>query len=188
MASAAALLRDAQHAFGNISPGSTSERKYTAQANSLARKIVRKYPASNEAKQARELLRNMGIVTKVSHPQRTVHTSHLPESSDTVPHQDHFRAPAEKGAETSLVARKAAVTKLFEQAMKGDSKEEDSWQNIWRTFAGLSYFQKKVFAFVALFLFAFLFNLPFLLFAFIVYLFRPRLVRRHLYGLLRALT
>jgi hypothetical protein len=54
------LLREAQHAFQNISPGSADEQKYTATAKRLALRIIRKSPDSSEGTQARMILYNLG--------------------------------------------------------------------------------------------------------------------------------
>jgi len=54
------LLREAQHAFQNISPGSTDEKKYTALAKRLALRIIRKSPDSSEGTQARMILYRLG--------------------------------------------------------------------------------------------------------------------------------
>jgi hypothetical protein len=57
MAGADELLRDAQYAVQCISHGDTREnRAHTSEAKSLARKIIRKYPVSIEATQARAIL------------------------------------------------------------------------------------------------------------------------------------
>lgn len=54
------LLREAQHAFLNISPGSADEKKYTAMAKRLALRIIRKSPDSSEGTQARMILYRLG--------------------------------------------------------------------------------------------------------------------------------
>jgi len=54
------LLREAQHAFLNISPGSADEKKYTAMAKRLALRIIRKSPDSSDGTQARMILYRLG--------------------------------------------------------------------------------------------------------------------------------
>lgn len=57
MANADELLRDAQYAFQSISFGDTREnRRNSARAESLAQKIIKKFPDSIEARQARSIL------------------------------------------------------------------------------------------------------------------------------------
>jgi hypothetical protein len=56
VAGAGETLREAQYAFRNISHGSTDERKYRARAKKYAKRVIRKYPASIEAPQARAIL------------------------------------------------------------------------------------------------------------------------------------
>lgn len=61
MASAERLLNEAQYAFNNIGPGgSRDDRRNASRASSLARKIIRKFPASTEAEVAHSLLRRLG--------------------------------------------------------------------------------------------------------------------------------
>lgn len=59
MSDAAELLREAQFAFHNIGIGSTSERRYRMQAKHFAKRILRSYPATMEAREAREILRRL---------------------------------------------------------------------------------------------------------------------------------
>jgi hypothetical protein len=54
------MLREAQHAFQNISPGSADEKKYAAMAKRLALRIIRKSPDSSEGTQARMILYSLG--------------------------------------------------------------------------------------------------------------------------------
>ena len=57
MADAGELLREAQYTFHNVSHGeSPDNRRNTARAKSLAHKIIRKFPTSAEADQARQIL------------------------------------------------------------------------------------------------------------------------------------
>lgn len=54
------LLREAQYAFQNVSHGSTDSKKHAAEAKSLARRILRKYPDSREVAAARSILEQLG--------------------------------------------------------------------------------------------------------------------------------
>jgi len=56
------LIRQAQHAFHNISYGSTDERKYRARAKRYANRVIRKYPASIEAIQGRSILDRLNVI------------------------------------------------------------------------------------------------------------------------------
>lgn len=61
MASAEHLLNEAQYAFANISYGeSLSNKRHAARARALSRKIIRRFPGSMEASEARAILRRMG--------------------------------------------------------------------------------------------------------------------------------
>lgn len=65
MAAADELLRDAQYEVQCISHGDTREnRAHSARAKSLAKKIVRKYPATIEATQARGILDRLNGKTR----------------------------------------------------------------------------------------------------------------------------
>mgnify|MGYP001825235809 FL=1 len=61
MATAEQMLNEAQYAFANITFGeSFANARHAARAKSLARKIIRKFPATMEASEARAILRRMG--------------------------------------------------------------------------------------------------------------------------------
>ena len=61
MATAEQLLNEAQYAFANISFGeSLANTRHAARAKSLSRKIIRKFPATMEAQEARAILRRLG--------------------------------------------------------------------------------------------------------------------------------
>lgn len=71
MASADEWLREARYALQNVSPGSTDEHKYTVRAKSYALQVVRKYPHSIEAAQAREILAQLNVqIAKPAIPTR----------------------------------------------------------------------------------------------------------------------
>ena len=54
------LLRDAQYALLNISHGSADSKKHAAKAESLARRIIRRYPDSVEVASAHVILEQLG--------------------------------------------------------------------------------------------------------------------------------
>ena len=61
MATAEQLLNEAQYAFANISFGeSFANTRHAARAKSLCRKIIRKFPATMEAGEARAILKRLG--------------------------------------------------------------------------------------------------------------------------------
>ena len=67
MASAEHLLNEAHYAFASISYGeSLSNKRNAARASSLCRKIMRRYPATMEASEARAILRRLGEESYVS--------------------------------------------------------------------------------------------------------------------------
>jgi hypothetical protein len=61
LASADELFREAQHALQNVSPGSTDERRNIARAKNYAMQVVRKYPHTAEAAQARAILAQLDV-------------------------------------------------------------------------------------------------------------------------------
>jgi len=61
MASAEQLLNEAQYAFSSINSGDSADnRRNAARANSLCRKIIRKFPTSTEAASALAILKRLG--------------------------------------------------------------------------------------------------------------------------------
>lgn len=61
MATAEKLLHDAQYAFHSISYGESRDNtRHRRRALALAKKIIRKYPASVEAREAHAILRRLG--------------------------------------------------------------------------------------------------------------------------------
>ena len=61
MATAEQMLNEAQYAFANITFGeSLANARHAARAKSLARKIIRKFPATMEASEAHAILRRLG--------------------------------------------------------------------------------------------------------------------------------
>lgn len=83
MSSAEHLLNEAQFAFANVSFGqSLANTRHRARARSLCRKIIRKYPASMEAAEARALLRRLGDESYTS--QMPVQHRHMTRASHHV--------------------------------------------------------------------------------------------------------
>ena len=167
MADAGELIREAQHALQNVSPGSRDERKYAARAKKYARRVIRKYPTSVEAVQAREILGHLGIIQVPAKVRISPHKDHTPEP----PHQHDLRT------------RKTAAARP--NATK-DVTKADSWQQLWQTFLELSYSKKKVLAFAAVFVFLVFSYMPFLFVFLSFYVFQPALIRRHLHQILVA--
>lgn len=61
MATAEQLLNEAQYAFANITFGeSLANARHAARAKSLSRKIIRRFPTTMEASEARAILRRLG--------------------------------------------------------------------------------------------------------------------------------
>lgn len=81
MATAEQMLNEAQYAFANITFGeSLSNARHAARAKSLARKIIRKFPATMEASEARAILRRLG---------EEAYTSEMPILHRHVSHAEH---------------------------------------------------------------------------------------------------
>ena len=84
MASAEHLLNEAHYAFANISYGeSRANKRNAARAKSLCRKIIRRFPDSTEASEARAILRRLGEESPVS--------PMLDRARETTPAKDHSR-------------------------------------------------------------------------------------------------
>jgi len=71
------LLREAQYAFQNVSYGAMDSSKHAAKAKSTARRILRKYPDSQEAVAARSILEKLG--ERVSGPKFNDQHVHVPQ-------------------------------------------------------------------------------------------------------------
>jgi hypothetical protein len=178
VASAETLLAEAEFASRNITPGSTDEKRYTALAKRYASKLVRKYPASQEADQARDILRHLGIgvaAKPVSRPRRSLnpspHVDHTPEA----PHRHELRTPVPKAVAPLVVESKPRRNNRSRDPL------DDSWQNIWRIFAALSYTKKKIIAFVLMLAVVFIGFTPFLLLFFLYYAAQPAKIRSHVH-------
>ena len=91
MASAERLLNEAHYAFASISYGESLENKrHAARAKSLCRKIIRRYPTSMEAREARAILRRLGEESYVStlpdqHQHMTQTSHHLGRETGVAP-------------------------------------------------------------------------------------------------------
>ncbi len=165
MASADELIREAQHAFQNVSPGATDERKNIARAKNYATQVVRRFPDSAEASQAREILRHFDISYAPANP--TVSGRPL---ATVVNHSSPAR-PLEKA-----INRFASV-----------ATADDQWRSILQRFAALPPSKKRLLWIVVVFVFIF----PLSLFGFLalalVYAFNPALLKQHLLSLLNTL-
>jgi hypothetical protein len=83
------LLLEAQFALQNVGYGSTDSKKYAAEAKSLARRIIRKYPDSREVAAARSILEQLGERVPVPKIQdQHVHTTPVEQHH----HQSHPQA------------------------------------------------------------------------------------------------
>lgn len=79
MATAAQLLNEAQYAFANISFGeSLANTRHAARAKALSRKIIRRFPATMEASEARAILRRLGEEAYTS--EMPIRHRHVPQS------------------------------------------------------------------------------------------------------------
>ena len=174
MANAAKLLIEAEFAFRNISPGSTNERKYTARAKRYASRLVRKYPMSTEADQARTILRHLGIgyatAARALRPTRPLSPS---------PHKDH--TPEAPHLHTAVQKKVIAEVLAPPRKRQAQTEDDDSWQNIWRIFSDTSYAKKKIMAFILVFAIAIIGFSPFLLVFFLYYAAQPAKIRNHVH-------
>jgi len=178
VASAEALLAEAEFAFNNISPGSTDEKKYTALARRHASTLLRKYPASKEADQARSILRRLGMgvpAKPVSRPRKPRSPSPHVDHTREAPHIHELRTPVPKTVTPLAVASKPRRNN------KSRDRLDDSWQNSWLIFAGLSNTKKKIIAFILMFAIVFIGFTPFLLLFFLYYAAQPAKIRSHVH-------
>ena len=126
MANADELLRDAQYAFQSISFGDTREnRRNSARAKSLAQKIIRKFPDSIEARQARSILDKLQGRT---HSPRFEH--------------DHSSVSQGRLNESTLRPIVLQVERTVERAGSPMTYEQQedvklSWRKIWTGFVQL---------------------------------------------------
>jgi hypothetical protein len=181
MASAEKLLAEAQYAFRNISPGSADERKHSARAKRYASKLLRKFPVSPEAEQARNILRHLGA--GFAAPKRTVFSK---RSMSPSPHVDHTLEMSHR----HTTEQRKVIDEVLAPARKqrARSAKDDSWQNIWQIFLGLSYTKKKILAFLSVFLMVIVGFTPFLLVFFLYYAAQPVKIRAHLHDVVTYLA
>jgi hypothetical protein len=173
LASADELLREAQYALQNVSPGSTDEYKYTVRAKSYALQVVQKYPHSIEAAQAREILAQLKIqIAKPASPTLTGRPLAAALRSSAI--ERPLAAPAVHPKMNRFAAR-AATT-------------DDQWRAIFTRFIAVPSGKKKLFFVVLLFFVALL---PFSLFVVagvvVLYAFNLPLLKKHLLVLLDRL-
>jgi len=170
MARADELIREAWFAFHNIGPGSTDNERYVTRAKRVAGRIIRQYPRSIEAAQAREILWNLGDRKRPAKiPQVHVHD----EQPRHRPHEPRRTPP--KTAPMPRAVRARPVT------------DPTSWAAIWQRITALPKPQRNslgVMLFIAFILFA---TVPFLLFVFVIYALRPSRVKQHLVAVLDSL-
>ena len=130
MASADELIREAQYAFRNISHGSTDEKKYRAMAEKYAKRVIRKYPASMEATQARSILSRLDVQT-VAQPQPVV-------SPDAAAEFEKSHSSG-SGHTRNLSSTPAASDSRF-----GQSSDAEDWRGLIRRFLVLPHNKKKM--------------------------------------------
>lgn len=152
--SAEELLREAQYAFQCISFGDTRDnRKNASRATRYAKKIIRKYPTSSEARQANDLLIRLGN-EHYAQQFRQQHRTHSP--SETL--HDH----------SDLKRRPSVVVSLEDY-----SSEPIAWSTLWNGVLGLkANFLVMGATIVFFFVLIFGFFLPIVAFAFFA-LMRP---------------
>ncbi|MDJ0907082.1 MAG: hypothetical protein QNI96_13770 [Woeseiaceae bacterium] len=104
MASAEKLLNEAQYAFNSIGPGgSRGDRRNASRASRLARKIIRKYPASSEAAEARSILKRLG---------EEAFAPRLPLMHGHAGHSESQRTPESPSATTMTSVNRAPTGKV----------------------------------------------------------------------------
>ena len=137
MASADELIREAQYAFRNISFGSTDEKKYRAIAEKYAKLVMRKYPVSIEAAQARQILDQMNVRVDVRAP-----LGEVPQASAA----DNFaKSHALDSGHTKIEVR----TPPAPTAQNQHAGNKEDWRNLIRRFMVLPGSKKKFLGIIA---------------------------------------
>ena len=141
MADADELLRDAQYAFQSISYGDTRDnRKFTARAKSFAKKIIRKFPESVEASQARAILDR--LEGKIDEPKFDHdHARDNQLQSHTAPHGpiiSKVESLHKRGVESSRsTASESGEREHSSTANERREKVTLNWQELWTGFVQL---------------------------------------------------
>lgn len=149
MASAEELIQAAYFELQNVAPGATDERRRRSRATRLANRILRKYPVSAEARQARSILRQLKIDDEVR------------QFADTHSH----------GGNVNPLATPSSHTKPEPRSETHIASANTDWKSLWLLFTALSYLQKRILVFVLLFIALFVAFTPFvLIFAFLLFI------------------
>ena len=98
-----------------------------------------------------------------------------------------FRTRIVGAKRTTLQTTERNCGDAFRRHEQGQSGEI-SWGQIWEKFSALSFFQKKVAAFILLFLLLLLPAMPFLLLFGVFYILRPKMIKQHIAGTLDAFS
>ena len=180
MASADEIIREAQYAFRNISHGSTDARKYRARAKEYAQRVIRKYPTSIEASQARAILRQLGEYVEIAPPPSTPPLAAPTESNAATAFiKDH-------AADSGHAANTARSPAVFSSRLQNALTDED-WRNLLRRFMELPGTKKKLLGFIlaiAIFFPGGIFAMSGLV---IFYAVQPALLKKHVDQLLTKL-
>ena len=193
MATAGELLREAQYALGNVSGSSTDSSKFESQAKKLARRVIRQYPASIEAGQARAILEQLGVLK--AQPVRGVETpttvladfaaAHAPASGHTT---TPGRPPPDLNMPPDAKFENSPLAKALERDPRLSKLARNSeWRDLLMRFVRVPSGRKNLLAIAAIVLF-FIPGGILLAFGLIVfYATRPAVFKRHLDRLLTAL-
>jgi hypothetical protein len=180
VATADELIREAQYAFRNISHGSTNERKYRARAIKYAKRIIRKYPTSIEASQARMILRQLDEYVEIAPPPAMPPLTTPTESKAAIEFAKHH------GANSGHTVNVSDSPTKFNTRFQNAAISED-WKNLLRRFMALPGGKKKFLGFIL----AIAIFFPGGIFAVsgfvIFYAFQPALLKNHLDQLLTKL-
>lgn len=175
MSSADELIREAQYAFRNISHGSTDEKKYRARAEKYAKRVIRKYPTSIEASQARRILDQMNVLIDVrSQP-------NPPSPLDAA--ADFERSHSSDSGHT----RKTDGTPPRRDAQFQSTSVNEDWRDILRRFAALPRNKKNAIGIVAAIAIFFPGGILLISGLVIYYALQTALLKKHLLRLLNRL-
>lgn len=168
MATAEELIQAAYFELQNVAPGATDEQRRRSRAIRLAKRILRQYPVSIEARQARSILRQLKIDDAA---QRFVDTHSHGNDGSPIAITTAAPKPESRPGFNPLVA-----------------SADTDWKSLWLLFTALPYLQKRILIFIVMFIVLFVAFTPFVLFLAIFLLIKRDAIRQLLYKILVSMN
>jgi hypothetical protein len=175
VATADELIREAQYAFRNIGHGSTDENKYRARATKYAKQVIRKYPTSIEASQARRILNQLNVQIDIQLPPAI---SLQPDAAAAF-EKSHSLGSGHTG---NVSSTPVASGSRFQQANDGED-----WKSLVRRFMNLPRGKKKILGIIVFFAIVFPGGIFAVSGVIIFYALQTALLKKHLKLLLAKL-